>query len=92
MFIKLWSSASSLEFEHRKLKKQEELKNNNLERKTDIRISFEIGDHGDTEPFDGPGNVLGHAFFPQYGGDAHFDNDEYWTTKSKLKSIDKFNH
>ena len=26
---------------------------------------------------------MAHAFFPEYGGDAHFDNEEFWT-------VDKF--
>lgn len=68
-------------------KNDEESTLNHIDRKTDLRISFEVGDHGDTEPFDGPGNVLGHAFFPQYGGDTHFDNDEYWTMKSNERWI-----
>ncbi|XP_042226766.1 stromelysin-3-like [Homarus americanus] len=50
--------------------------------KVNIDISFERGKHGDGDAFDGPGGVLAHAFFPQYGGDAHFDAQEKWTVKT----------
>lgn len=48
----------------------------------DILVAFGSGYHGDAFPFDGPGNVLAHAFYPYamiaFGGDIHFDNDENW--------------
>lgn len=49
----------------------------------DIQIAFFHLNHGDSYPFDGPGRVLAHAFYPSgneynQNGDIHFDDAEIW--------------
>jgi len=63
----LWSQASGLKFIRRS------------SGSVNIEIRFEDYYHGDEDSFDGPGGVVAHAFFPEFGGDAHFDNGENWT-------------
>ncbi|XP_060672808.1 metalloendoproteinase 3-MMP [Ziziphus jujuba] len=45
---------------------------------SDLRLGFFVGDHGDGHPFDGPLNVLAHAFAPTYGR-LHLDGAEAWS-------------
>ncbi|TYJ08471.1 hypothetical protein E1A91_A11G077300v1 [Gossypium mustelinum] len=56
---------------------------------SDIVMGFHRGFHGDNYPFDGPGNVLAHAFAPQ-NGKLHYDADENWNTNNviRLNQID----
>src|SRR5271165_3796933 len=49
-----------------------------------IYIWFAGYDHGDGYPFDGPGGILAHTFYPappnaeSIAGDMHFDGSEDW--------------
>jgi len=63
----MWEKASGLRFEE------------TASSSADIEIRFEKFSHGDGIPFDGPGGVLAHAFYPRFGGDAHFDDSEQWS-------------
>jgi hypothetical protein len=57
----------------------------------DILIGWASGDHGDGDPFDGPGDVLAHASFPNPFDDRsvflHFDEDERWVN-SNTQNVD----
>jgi len=68
--LQVWSDVTDLAFEQRQ------------SGRVHIDVRFEEGEHGDGDPFDGMGGTLAHAYFPVYGGDAHFDNSEYWTINS----------
>ena len=49
-----------------------------------VNILFAAYAHGDGYPFDGPGGVLAHTFYPAppnpepLAGDMHFDDSESW--------------
>jgi hypothetical protein len=49
-----------------------------------VTVLFAHGPHGDPYPFDGPGGVLAHTFYPAppnrepIAGDMHLDADEDW--------------
>ena len=49
-----------------------------------LAVLFASGAHGDGYPFNGPGGVLAHTFYPfplnpePIAGDEHFNNDESW--------------
>ena len=55
-----------------------------------IELLFARGDHGDGFPFDGPGRVLAHTFYPAppnpepLAGDVHLDEDESWSAGGYL--------
>uniref|UniRef100_A0A2C9VKR0 Peptidase metallopeptidase domain-containing protein n=1 Tax=Manihot esculenta TaxID=3983 RepID=A0A2C9VKR0_MANES len=53
----------------------------------DIVIGFYRGDHGDEDPFDGPGNILAHSFPPQ-DGRFHYDADEDWSSNPNMNQMD----
>ncbi|XP_029454674.1 matrix metalloproteinase-19-like isoform X2 [Rhinatrema bivittatum] len=85
--VVVWENVSLLQFK--------EVGINNT---ADIDIFFVAGLHSDgvINAFDGPGRVLGHAFFPPFknvkkpiDGDLHLDNDENWTLNTK-KGINLF--
>ncbi|KAM8960716.1 stromelysin-3 [Pelodytes ibericus] len=72
--LKVWSDVTPLNFTEV------------YEGRSDIIIDFTRYWHGDNLPFDGPGGILAHAFFPKTHreGDVHFDYDEAWTIGSNL--------
>ena len=57
----------------------------------DILVAWAIRDHGDGDPFDGRGDILAHASFPNPYDDSqvilHFDDEERWVD-SETQNVD----
>ncbi len=57
----------------------------------DILIGWAEGEHGDGDPFDGPGDVLAHASYPNPYNEKqvflHFDDAERWVN-SETQNVD----
>jgi hypothetical protein len=55
-----------------------------------VLVKFASGAHGDAYPFDGPGGILAHTFYPvpvnpeSIAGDMHLDADENWHNGSTV--------
>lgn len=53
----------------------------------EVLVEWAVGDHGDGDPFDGPGDVLAHASFPNPYDERqvilHFDDDERWVDSDR---------
>uniref|UniRef100_A0A183B684 ZnMc domain-containing protein n=1 Tax=Echinostoma caproni TaxID=27848 RepID=A0A183B684_9TREM len=87
----MWSKVVDLDFVEEK----------DYSKSPDIEIIFGAEKHGDSIPFDGPGGVLAHAFYPtpddvySFAGDAHFDDAETWNDgphKGELKLLTSMMH
>uniref|UniRef100_A0A914ZEM2 Peptidase metallopeptidase domain-containing protein n=2 Tax=Parascaris univalens TaxID=6257 RepID=A0A914ZEM2_PARUN len=77
--FKVWEEFSPLRFQYKS------------RGPVNIEIIFARRAHGDGEPFDGKGQILAHAFFPRFGGDVHFDEEELWSpSKSVGHGIDLY--
>ncbi|RPJ24522.1 MAG: hypothetical protein EHM33_17545, partial [Chloroflexi bacterium] len=57
----------------------------------DITVAWAVRDHNDGDPFDGPGDVLAHASFPNPYDNSqvilHFDDEERWVD-SETRNVD----
>lgn len=55
-----------------------------------LAVKFVRGAHGDPYPFDGPGGMLAHTYYPAppnsepIAGDLHFDADEDWQIGARV--------
>ncbi len=63
-----------------------------------VQVLFASGAHGDPYPFDGPGGVLAHTYYPSppnpeaIAGDMHLDADERWQVGADIDVFSVVQH